>query len=258
MLCCIVTNARAGRVNTEFSVNNILFRIGLVGLCLWLGLSSSGHAQTPDTTRQPPTGRFPVIRQDLPADTIRPDVVEYDTLSADVPAADTITLSDSANAKIRKIIPKRAALLSLALPGLGQYYNGQIWKMPLIYAGFTTFGILISKFNGQYKEYLGAYTEAYSKPGTNPQLKKAVLASLNLELDLNQLQRGTEFYRRWRDYNYIFTALFWALNVVDANVTAHLKTFDISDSLTLRYNPVIIPSTVGMVPGVSVTLSFRK
>jgi Family of unknown function (DUF5683) len=239
-------------------VNHLFLRFGLFGLCLWLSLHLPTCAQTPDTTRPSPVGRFPVIRQDLPADTIRPNVVEYDTLSADAPGPDTLTLSDSANAKIRKIVPKRAALLSLMLPGAGQYYNGQIWKIPVIYAGFTTFGILISRFNGQYVEFLNAYTEAYKQPGTNPQLKKAVLASRNLELDLNQLQRGTEFYRRWRDYNYIFTALFWALNVVDANVTAHLKTFDISDSLTLRYNPTIIPSTAGMVPGISVRLAFRK
>ncbi|MBO0931633.1 DUF5683 domain-containing protein [Fibrella aquatilis] len=238
-------------------MNALFLRLSLIGLFLWLAVMTTSHAQTADTSRPAPVGRFPVIRQDLPADTIRPDVVEYDTLSADTPV-DTVSLSDSANAKIRKIIPKRAALLSLALPGLGQYYNGQIWKIPLIYAGFTTFGILISKFNGDYVEFLSAYEVAYSKPGTNPVLKKAVVASRNLELDLNQLQRGTEFYRRWRDYNYIFTALFWALNVVDANVTAHLKTFDISDSLTLRYNPVVIPSTVGMVPGISLTLSFRK
>ncbi len=199
-----------------------------------------------------------MIRQDLPADTIRPDVVEYDTLSADTPVPDTLTLSDSANAKIRKIIPKRAALLSLMLPGAGQYYNGQIWKIPVIYAGFTTFGILIGRFNGQYVEFLNAYTQAYKQPGTDPRAKKAYVSSLDRDLDLNQLQRGTEFYRRWRDYNYIFTALFWTLNIVDANVTAHLKTFDISDSLTLRYNPVIIPSSVGMVPGISLRLAFRK
>ena len=215
-------------------------------------------AQTPDTTRPSPVGRFPVIRQDLSADTIRPTVVEYDTLSADAPGPDTLTLSDSANAKIRKIVPKRAALLSLMLPGAGQYYNGQIWKIPVIYAGFTTFGVLIGRFNGQYVEFINAYTVAYKQPGNDARAKKAYVASLNRDLDLDQLQRGTDFYRRWRDYNYIFTALFWALNVVDANVTAHLKTFDISDSLTLRYNPVIIPSTVGMVPGVSLTLSFRK
>lgn len=238
-------------------MNHLFLRVGLLGLCLWLTLACL-YAQTPDTTRKPTPGRFPVIRQDLPADTIRPDVVEYDTLSAEAPGPDTLTLSDSANAKIRKIIPKRAALLSLMLPGAGQYYNGQIWKIPVIYAGFTTFGILIGRFNTQYVELYNAYQIAYYQPGTDSRAKKAYVASLDRDLDLDQLQRGTEFYRRWRDYNYIFTALFWALNVVDANVTAHLKTFDISDSLTLRCNPIIIPSSVGMMPGLSVRLAFRK
>ena len=179
---------------------------------------------------------------------------------ADTTALDTVQLSDKANAEIRKIVPKRAALLSLALPGLGQIYNGQKWKVPVIYAGFGTFGYFIVDFTNKYKTYLAGYTEAFSKPdvpGQDPNRTKVATVD-GRELPLNTLRSGVDFWRRWRDYNIIFTALFWGLNVVDANVTAHLKTFDLSDSLTLKYSPTVIPSLSGFVPGVKLTMNFRK
>ncbi|NID09337.1 DUF5683 domain-containing protein [Fibrivirga algicola] len=242
----------------------------LVLTCL-LGLSGTLLAQTPDTTRQ-----RPVIRPGVPArtDTLTPKMatenaallvdsllVDSDTDSV---STDTVQLSDKVNAEIRKIVPKRAALLSLALPGLGQIYNGQKWKAPVIYAGFGTFGYFIVTYTGNYQTYLTAYRTASAMtvnpvtqaPITDPREKTAVVNGR--PLDLNQLKQGTDFWRRWRDYNIIFTALFWGLNVVDANVTAHLKTFDLSDSLTLKYSPTVIPSPSGFVPGVKLTMNFKK
>lgn len=254
-----------------------IYRFGGVGyvFLLWLGLLSVSalgtlQAQTPDTTRQ-----RPIIRPGIPAkgDTLTPEMARdnaallVDSLAVDEVdsvTTDTVQLSAKANAEIRKIIPKRAALLSLALPGLGQIYNGQKWKVPVIYAGFGTFGYFIVAYTGRYQEYLAGYRTAYALtvnpntqlPITDPRDKVAIIQGRSL--DLNQLRQGTDFWRRWRDYNIIFTALFWGLNVVDANVTAHLKTFDLSDSLTLKYSPTVMPSVSGFVPGVKLTMTFKK
>jgi hypothetical protein len=237
---------------------------------LWVGLLSiftlgTSLAQTPDTTRQ-----RPVIRPGVPAptDTLTPEMARdnaaflVDSLNtdADSVAIDTVQISEKASAEIRKIIPKRASLLSLALPGLGQIYNGQKWKVPIIYAGFASFGYFIVTLGGRYQDYLAGYAVAYNKPnvpGQDPNRTKVAVVE-GRELPLNQLKSSTDFYRRWRDYNIIFTALFWGLNVVDANVTAHLKTFDLTDSLTLKYAPTVIPSLSGFVPGVKVTMMFKK
>ncbi len=241
-----------------FVVKKIISLVGYVlGLCL-IG-SSTLLAQVPDTTRQ-----LPVIRSGVPvrADTLPPAEAEADSLM-EQPAAptDTVTLSARANAEIRKIVPRRSSLLSLAVPGLGQIANGQKWKVPIIYAGFATFGYLIVDLTNKYEEYLAGYTEAYNKPnvpGQDPNRTKTAIVR-GREVSLNNLKANTDYFRRWRDYNLIFTALFWGLNVVDANVTAHLKTFDISDSLTLRYAPTVIPTaTAGFVPGVKLTMNFRK
>jgi TM2 domain-containing membrane protein YozV len=243
----------------------------LLCLLLWLGVFMPGTllAQTPDTTRQ-----RPIIRPGVPApDTLTPEMATenaallVDSLlvdEGDSVAVDTVQLSEKATAEIRKIIPKRAALLSLAMPGLGQIYNGQKWKAPIIYAGFGALGYFIVTYTGNYQEYLTGYRTASAMtvdpvtqlPITDPRDKVAIVNGR--ELDLNQLKQGTDFWRRWRDYNIIFTALFWGLNVVDANVTAHLKTFDLSDSLTMKYAPTVIPSPTGFAPGIKLTMTFKK
>ena len=50
-------------------------------------------------------------------------------------------------------------------------------------------------------------------------------------------------FRRYRDYSIIATVLVYALNIIDANVFAHFQDFDISDDLTLRIEPGLIPVT---------------
>lgn len=42
------------------------------------------------------------------------------------------------------------------------------------------------------------------------------------------------------DYSVLFFIIFWGLNVADAAVDAHLKTFDVSDELAYRSNWVFL------------------
>ncbi|MBC7892848.1 MAG: hypothetical protein H7Y12_11585, partial [Sphingobacteriaceae bacterium] len=44
-------------------------------------------------------------------------------------------------------------------------------------------------------------------------------------------------FRRQRDLTYIGIGVLWALNILQANVSAHLKTFDESDSISWRFIP---------------------
>ena len=55
----------------------------------------------------------------------------------------------------------------------------------------------------------------------------------------------------------IFTVGFYLLNIVDANVDAHLYDFDISDDLSLQISPSAqqIPMA-GPVPGVKLRITF--
>ena len=53
--------------------------------------------------------------------------------------------------------PRKAAILSSVLPGLGQIYNKRYWKVPIIYAGLLTSTYYINDNNIQYKRYKNAY-----------------------------------------------------------------------------------------------------
>lgn len=53
--------------------------------------------------------------------------------------------------------PKKAAIMSAVIPGLGQIYNRKYWKPPIIYAGAAAI-YYFAHFNTKYyKEFRDAY-----------------------------------------------------------------------------------------------------
>lgn len=174
---------------------------------------------------------------------------------------DTILLSKKQNAQIRKIIPRQATIRSIILPGLGQAYNQQYWKIPLVYAGLGTVTYFIIRFNGEYLKFEDAYRIAYNDTTTGANKNTAVVnvrGRGDLRLSVQQLRTATDAFHRYRDLNVILLAAGWALNAVEANVAAHLKTFDMSDDLSLRVRPILIPTQAGLpVAGVRLTFMFK-
>jgi hypothetical protein len=129
--------------------------------------------------------------------------------------------------------PRKAALYSAVLPGLGQVYNGKYWKIPIIYGGFLTMGYLIILNNDRYNLFLTALN-AERNGEFNP---LAGVANGRYE-DTGQLQRAVDGSRRNRDFMIILTAGVYALNIVDAIVDAHLIEFDINPELSFDMKPV--------------------
>ena len=167
-------------------------------------------------------------------------------------AADTLQLSVRQNAAIHKIIPRKATIRSLMLPGLGQAYNRQYYKIPFIYAGFGIIVYDIITFTGTYNEYLDGYKTAYYSTATT---KTAVVRGR--ELTVQQLKQQSDFWRRNRDLNVLLGVLLWGLQAVEANVAAHLKTFDISDDISATWKPTLLPTVGGLAPGVRLTFNFK-
>ncbi len=164
-----------------------------------------------------------------------------------------------------KIIPRQATLKSLMIPGWGQLYNRQYWKLPLVAGAFITLG-MIANYNqvryAKYREYYYVVSVHPEDPTYTPPATVAVPYEdgVTRDLDVNQLKRINDGFRRNRDYTYIGMALAWALNIVDANVSAHLKTFDVSDDLSMRVKPImeIDPLSQGMVSGLSLSFNLKK
>jgi hypothetical protein len=164
-----------------------------------------------------------------------------------------------------KIIPRQATLKSLMVPGWGQIYNRQYWKLPLVAGAFVSLGMIANYNHVRYKKYRNYYyvvsphsdDPKYVPPATVPVPYED---GVTRDLDVNQLKRINDGFRRNRDFTYIGMVLAWALNVVDANVSAHLKTFDVSDELSFRVKPIMEmdPLSQGMVSGLSLSFNFKK
>jgi len=159
--------------------------------------------------------------------------------------------------------PKKATIYSAVLPGLGQGYNKKYWKIPIIYAGFGTIGYFIGWNNGFYKTYKLAYSDLTDgDPNTNSylDLDAAKYYDLDDPTDFNNFKSGlskqAEYYHRNRDLLIICFAGFYGLNIIDASVDAHLFDFDISEDLTMNWQPAVHTFEKQLVFGANFTFNF--
>ena len=151
--------------------------------------------------------------------------------------------------------PRKAAIYSAILPGLGQVYNRKYWKVPIVY---TAIGIPIYTFFDNKKKYRQArYALAVAEstkegtPSWNDSVSKVsalFLRSVNEHRPASIMNFRNEI-RKDMDYSILFTLLFWGLNVIDATVDAHLKKFSVSDNLAIQVKPTIFANQAA---GVSV------
>ena len=126
--------------------------------------------------------------------------------------------------------PKKAALMSAALPGLGQIYNKKYWKVPIIYAGLLTSAYYINDNNNRYKQYKEAYI---IRIDNNPNTTDNYVG----EYSSGDLLILKDFYRRNREISILCFVGTYILNIVDASVDAHLFDYDISDDISLHITP---------------------
>lgn len=150
--------------------------------------------------------------------------------------------------------PRIATYRSAILPGWGQVTNKKIWKVPIVYAalGITTY-IFVRNVN-QFNEAKRAYTNAIDNDPSNDYLIPQPYFAVK-----DQPERIKSFRNQVRqnvDYSALFFILFWGLNVVDAAVDANLKTFDVSDDLTLQIKAGYSP--LARTNGLTLALQFGK
>lgn len=148
---------------------------------------------------------------------------------------------------------KKATIMSLALPGLGQAYNKKYWKIPIIYAGFGVLFYSISKNGTEYRNFRTAYNIVATGDSANFNNEYVVRYDGNLD----QLQEGRNYYRRNLELSYVLTGFLYILQVVDASVDANLYSFDVSDDLSLRFEPISGPYMTAWRPAPAVKLRFK-
>lgn len=130
----------------------------------------------------------------------------------------------------------KAALYSLLLPGLGQIYNKEYWKLP-IYLGGMGFAIHYhSDCTRNFNRFRDIYLKA-SDPAT----------ASSVPLSAEQALYYKNVYRRYRDYAVLSIALLYLLQVIDANVFSYMHGFEVDDDLALRIEPTVISPNMQLV-----------
>ena len=151
--------------------------------------------------------------------------------------------------------PRKALFRAMALPGWGQWYNDQYYKIPIVYAGLAGLTYSVLRNHDQYKLYQRAHLFRISEErlenegDPNPyaqfepqyRIVQSDLGSPGTEINSRVLRSRRDRFRRWRDLSVVGSGVFYALSIVDAYVSAHLLTFDVGDELSVN----VVPSPLG-------------
>jgi hypothetical protein len=152
----------------------------------------------------------------------------------------------------------------MVCPGAGQIYNKSYWRVPIVVGGFATTIYCIDWNNRGYQRFQKAYRlkVAYDN---NPELyPDGSPDEFGGRYNTSFLKNLRNSYRRNRDLCIILTAGLYILQIVDAHVDAHLRTYDISKDLSVSLSPTIGYSYNRMSPytgggttlGMNLSLTF--
>lgn len=180
-----------------------------------------------------------------------------DSLKTVTAVVDTISPEGKKEKKVNVYNPKKAALRSAIIPGWGQIYNKKYWKLPIVYGALGITGYIFFDNINTYREYRKAYGIRYRAALPVPDSTGYnELKEIYKIIEPNSIRAARDEFRRYIDYSVLFFILFWGLNVVDAAVDSHLKSFDVSPDLSFRFKPGY--SEMAGTTGLSFVLSIGK
>lgn len=123
--------------------------------------------------------------------------------------------------------PGRATLYSVLLPGLGQIYNGEYFKVPIYWGCLLGSTHFLMNNNTNYVRFKRIHNEASMENNSSP-------------INAETAKWYRDVYRRYRDYAVVATAAFYLLQVLDANVFAYMHDFEVTDDISMNFEPTII------------------
>lgn len=151
--------------------------------------------------------------------------------------------------------PATATIFSTLVPGMGQVYNEKYWKVPVIYGGLSSFYFLASWNNRGYKRFKTALK--LLKDGDD-----STIDEFGGKRTDTELRYYMNTYKRNRDLSVLGFTVVYVLNILDANVDAHLYDWNVDDNLSFRVEPTIVNSDLALtgysapVLGLSCQLNF--
>ncbi|MFZ9030491.1 MAG: DUF5683 domain-containing protein [Robiginitalea sp.] len=211
-------------------MRKILLILGLFGTCLWARAQDDNPAEKQ-------------------ADSVQQALAEQG-----------VDFEEVEKAPINPLAPSKAAFYSAVLPGLGQIYNKRYWKVPIVWGAIGT-GVyaylynddLYDRFRTAFKRRKAGFTddEFYDLN------KNDDVTPSSPDLSDQALQDAQERYQRDRDLALLITIALYALNIIDANVDAHLKQYNVNEDLSLRFQPYLEPHPINNELNYGLGLAIR-
>ena len=127
----------------------------------------------------------------------------------------------------RKPDPGKSTVYSMLLPGLGQIYNGELFKVPIYWGCLLGSVHFLITNNTNYVRFKRIHNDATSP---NPTTK----------ISGETAKWYRDVYRRYRDYSIVATTAFYLLQVIDANVFAYMSDFEVDDKISMNVTPAVI------------------
>lgn len=150
--------------------------------------------------------------------------------------------------------PAKAAFYGAVLPGLGQAFNKDYWKLPLVYGALGS-SIYAVSFNGKqserfrtaFKQRLAGRIDEFTRPDEDGDL---------VEIFTDEaLINGQDQFKRRRDLFILVSAGVYLLQIIEANVDAHLSQYDVDDDLT--FGPSLYTDDFGQTMNYGLTINYK-
>ena len=151
------------------------------------------------------------------------------------------------------LAPSRAAFYSAVLPGLGQAYNKKYWKIPIVYAGIGTGVYFYIQNDNEYNRFRDAFKrrnagftdDEFFGDGAEP------------VVSTDRLIDAQDNAKKNRDISLIVAVAFYLVNIIDANVDAHLRQYNVSEDLSLEPKLNLNPINARTNYGLSLTFNLK-
>ena len=159
---------------------------------------------------------------------------------------------DSINPRKEKLMndpltPSKAAFYSAVIPGLGQAYTRRSWMVPIIYGGLAASAYYYDFNKKEADKYRTAYKRRISGYFDDEYME--------IIPETEKLLEGMKFHRRYKDVSFIFLVGTYVLNIIDANVGAHLLQFNVSEDLS--FEPYINNSYFNVNESIGLSLKIN-
>ena len=223
-------------------------------ICLIAGSYFTAAAQKPDTA-----GITKKTHRDSLVSTMRDSVKARAFVPKTKPKKEKVYHPDSLHS------PHTAIIRSLIIPGWGQVYNHQWWKVPLIYGGLGFLGYLEVTNAHYYNQFLAI--SKYVEHGVTPTARDKYYVEYTQYVSAGStaLYDATDAYRRDRDLCILGILGAWGINVIDAYIDAKfIHSYSMDNNLSIKVKPGLINQPFfaqnisgSYVPGIKVTFVLR-